>query len=99
MKENLNLKMLNAKNPRRRALTHSLFCFLLLFISLCALSQDLVKDVIATHLTNVNGSIFFWVQNTNNTSKDLWKTDGTTAGTQLVKDAITYGNIIDYSVV
>src|SRR5205807_2023500 len=36
-------------------------------------------------LTNVNGTLFF-VANDGTTGNELWKTDGTPAGTGLVKD-------------
>src|SRR5262249_38426096 len=56
----------------------------------CLLSAVLVKDVNAvtvgsfpTELTDVNGTVFFVA--TDATGRNLWKSDGTEAGTELVK--------------
>jgi len=54
---------------------------------------EIVKDFVPGspshnmyNLINVNGTIFFTVYAGTNTDQMLWKSDGTTAGTKLVKD-------------
>ena len=38
------------------------------------------------NLTNVNGTLLFFVPNDGTHGYELWKSDGTSAGTVLVKD-------------
>ncbi|MBF0621417.1 MAG: tandem-95 repeat protein, partial [Magnetococcales bacterium] len=53
----------------------------------------------ASHFTEVDGSLFFLADSDGNDGNELWKTDGTVEGTQLVKDIaqdshyndVTYG--------
>jgi ELWxxDGT repeat protein len=62
-----------------------LFCFIL---SLTIDAQTFVKGFSgnsASDFTNVNGTLFFWVNDGVN-GKELWKSDGTTIGTTLVSD-------------
>ena len=60
-------------------------------------SFTLIKDINTStlpmgsnpeHLTDVNGTLFFVASNTS-TGQELWKSDGTEAGTTLVKDIWT----------
>src|SRR5207247_222215 len=46
-------------------------------------------------LTNVNGTLFF-VANDGTHGRELWKSDGTAAGTTLVKDIWSGGGSIGY---
>ncbi len=70
------------------------FLLSLLFLSTSisfAQSPALIKDIAIgnsgnpQYLTNVNGTLFF-VANTDLTGREIWKSDGTEAGTTLVKD-------------
>jgi len=45
-----------------------------------------VKDMLPISMTNMNGTLYF---DASGTSVDLWKSDGTTAGTVMVKDSVS----------
>jgi ELWxxDGT repeat protein len=52
-----------------------------------AARYTLVKNVAATNLTNVNGTLYFMGTDAT-TGAELWKSDGTAAGTVMVKDIV-----------
>src|SRR5262249_2180872 len=97
----------------------SLICFsLFIFLSAQAQVFSLVKNINpgngnaiyngASYYTQLNGLLYFTADD-GATGKELWKTDGTAAGTQMVKDIyagpigcdplamITVGNLIYFT--
>lgn len=80
-----------------------LAAFALLAASTAAFSQcSLVKDISITgvqswpsNATNVNGTLYFSVGDVNTNSKDLYKSDGTEAGTVMIKQ-IQAQNLSDF---
>jgi ELWxxDGT repeat protein len=84
-------------NPSRKPSWRAALPLLALFLATLALSAQpvLVKDINAntesggnstpTHLCNVNGTLFFVAEDGTN-GAELWKSDGTEAGTVLVRN-------------
>jgi ELWxxDGT repeat protein len=64
-----------------------LLAALLLVMSPLYAQYQLVKEVSPTKLTAVNGNLYF-VASDQEHENELWKSDGTTAGTMLVKDIL-----------
>lgn len=70
-----------------------LFLFFLQIFQIQSQNSVLLKDIIPTNFggssfryyTDFNGEVFFEVTDAFTNAKGLWKTDGTTAGTRLVK--------------
>ncbi len=77
---------------KKGILTFLLFCA----FANWAITQSMLKDVNTTtrstdfgsSATVLNGTAFFGASDTNGQSNELWKTDGTTGGTALVKDIL-----------
>ncbi|MCK9211932.1 MAG: T9SS type A sorting domain-containing protein [Ignavibacteriaceae bacterium] len=74
--------------------TKLIFFGLLALIGLDVNAQEMVKDIrtgvssgisLSASLVNVNGTLFFMANNGTN-GEELWKSDGTVAGTAMVKD-------------
>lgn len=70
-------------------LSFALYSFIVVFFTIKTSAQELVKNFYPGspyYLTNVNGTLFFAAENVADTATQLWKTDGTNAGTVMITE-------------